>query len=161
TYNEPYHVARKFASLDHLSGGRAGWNVVTSFTDGEARNFGRDRNPDHADRYERAREFVTVVRGLWDSWDGDAFVRGKASGRYFDREKLHVLDHGGKHFAVRGPLNIPRPPQGHPVIFQAGASDEGLALAAATADVVYSAAQTVEDARSFYARLKGRVAALG
>ncbi|HEX2885483.1 LLM class flavin-dependent oxidoreductase [Vineibacter terrae] len=161
TYNEPYHVARKFASLDHLSGGRAGWNVVTSFTDGEARNFSRDRHPDHASRYARAREFVAVVRGLWDSWDDDAFVRDKASGRYFDPDKLHVLDHRGVHFAVRGPLNIARAPQGHPVIFQAGASEDGLSLAAATADVVYAAAQTFEDARSFYQRLKARVAAQG
>lgn len=161
TYNEPYHVARKFASLDHLSGGRAGWNVVTSFTDGEARNFSRDRNPTHASRYGRAREFVTVVKGLWDSWDDDAFVRDKTTGRYFDPAKLHVLDHRGAHFSVRGPLNIPRSPQGHPILFQAGASDEGLDLAAATADVVYSAAQTIEDAQAFYAKLKGRAAALG
>ena len=161
TYNEPYHVARKFATLDHLSHGRAGWNVVTSFTDGEARNFNRESHPDHATRYGRAREFVSVVQGLWDSWDDDAFVRDKLSGRYFDPAKLHVLNHRGEHFSVRGPLNIARSPQGHPVIFQAGASDDGLELAAATADAVYVAAQTLEEARTYYARLKAKVAGLG
>lgn len=161
TYNEPYHVARKFASLDHLSRGRAGWNVVTSFTDGEARNFNRERHPDHASRYARAREFVAVVRGLWDSWDDGAFLRDKTAGRYFDPAGLHVLDHRGDHFTVRGPLNISRPPQGHPVIFQAGASDDGLSLAAATADVVYAAAQTFEEAQGFYQRLKARVQSAG
>ncbi|MDR5836479.1 LLM class flavin-dependent oxidoreductase [Caballeronia sp. LZ034LL] len=161
TYNEPYHVARKFATLDHLSGGRAGWNVVTSFTDGEARNFNREHHPDHASRYSRAREFVAVVRGLWDSWDDDAFVRDKHTGRYFDPAGLHVLDHRGEHFSVRGPLNLARSPQGHPVIFQAGSSDDGIGLAAATADAVYVAAQTLEEAQTYYARLKLEVAALG
>lgn len=161
TYNEPYHVARKFATLDHLSHGRAGWNVVTSFTDGEARNFNREHHPDHTSRYGRAREFVSVVQGLWDSWDDDAFVRDKQSGRYFDPAKLHVLNHRGEHFSVRGPLNIARSPQGHPVIFQAGASDDGLELAAATADAVYVAAQTLDEARNYYARLKARVSSLG
>jgi N-acetyl-S-(2-succino)cysteine monooxygenase len=161
TYNEPYHIARKFASLDHLSNGRAGWNVVTSFSDGEARNFNRESHPNHTTRYGRAREFVSVVRGLWDSWDDDAFVRDKASGRYFDPQKLHVLNHRGAHFAVRGPLNIARAPQGHPIIFQAGASDDGLGLAAETADAVYTAAQTLEEAQAYYARLKGKIAAAG
>jgi FMN-dependent oxidoreductase (nitrilotriacetate monooxygenase family) len=161
TYNEPYHVARKFATLDHLSHGRAGWNVVTSFTDGEARNFNREHHPDHTSRYRRAREFVSVVRGLWDSWDDDAFLRDKQSGRYFDPAKLHVLNHRGEHFSVRGPLNIARSPQGHPVIFQAGASDDGLELAAATADAVYVAAQTLDEAQTYYTRLKAKVASLG
>ena len=116
SYNEPYHVARKFASLDHISGGRAGWNLVTSVQDAEAQNFGRDSHFGHAERYDRAREFAEVVRGLWDSWEDDAFLRDVDSGLYFDRNKLHNLDYKGKHFSVKGPLNVPRPPQGHPVI---------------------------------------------
>ncbi|WP_439816295.1 LLM class flavin-dependent oxidoreductase [Zavarzinia sp. CC-PAN008] len=161
TYNEPYHVARLFASLDHLSGGRAGWNAVTSFTDAEAHNFGREAHLDHDTRYDRAREFVGLVRDLWDSWDDDAFVRDKASGRYFLPGRLHVLNHRGRHFAVKGPLNVPRSPQGHPVIFQAGASADGLDLAAATAEVVYAAAQAKADAQAYYTTLKARAAALG
>ncbi|AQH02723.1 nitrilotriacetate monooxygenase [Burkholderia sp. KK1] len=161
TYNEPYHVARKFATLDHLSHGRAGWNVVTSFTDGEARNFNREHHPDHKSRYSRAREFVSVVQGLWDSWDDDAFVRDKHTGRYFDPTKMNVLNHRGDHFSVRGPLNIARSPQGHPVLFQAGSSDDGLELAAATADAVYVAAQTLDEAKAYYTRLKGKVEGLG
>lgn len=158
TYNEPYHVARKFASLDHISGGRAGWNVVTSVTDMEAANFNLDAAPSYASRYERAAEFVAVVRGLWESWEDDAFLRDKASGINFDPEKLHVLNHKGKHFTVRGPLNVARTPQGAPVIVQAGASEEGRELAAATADVVYAAAQTLEEARAYYASVKDRMA---
>lgn len=161
TYNEPYHVARKFASLDHISGGRAGWNVVTSVTDMEAANFNLDAAPRYADRYERAAEFVEVVRGLWDSWEDDAFIRDKASGINFDPAKLHVLNHRGKHFTVRGPLNVARTPQGAPVIVQAGASEEGRELAAATADVVYAAAQTLEEARAYYASVKDRMVRYG
>ena len=130
SYNEPYHMARKFASLDHISGGRAGWNVVTSANLSEAFNFGREAHYEHDDRYDRAVEFIEVVRGLWDSWDDDAFVRDRASGRYFDPAKLHYLNHKGEHFSVRGPLNVARPPQGHPVIFQAGSSEVGRELAA-------------------------------
>jgi N-acetyl-S-(2-succino)cysteine monooxygenase len=161
TYNEPYHVARKFASLDFLSGGRAGWNTVTSADDHEALNFGFDQQIAHPNRYKRAEEFLDVVRGLWDSWEDDAFVRDKESGLYFEPEKLHILDHRGPHFQVRGPLNIPRPPQGYPVLVQAGSSDAGKTLAARTAEVVFTAQQTVEDARAFYADLKGRLAAFG
>ncbi len=161
TYNEPYHVARKFASLDHISGGRAGWNVVTSRTDMEAQNFGLDASPSYDDRYDRAPEFVEVVCGLWDSWDDGAFVRDQTSGINYDRAKAHVLDHKGKHFSVRGPLNVERPPQGHPVIVQAGASDQGRELAAATADVIYAASQTLEEARAYYASVKGRMAKYG
>ena len=161
TYNEPYHVARKFASLDHLSGGRAGWNVVTSVTDMEARNFNRDAAPSTDLRYDRAAEFVTVVRGLWDSWEDDAFVRDKASGINYDPAKLHVLNHNGPHFKVAGPLNVARTPQGAPVIVQAGASEQGRELAAATADVVYAAAQTLEAAQAYYASVKGRMAKYG
>jgi len=138
TYNEPYHVARKLASLDHLSHGRAAWNLVTSASDEEARNFGRDTHLDHGIRYERGAEFVDVVGGLWDGWDDDAFVFDKTTGQYADRSKLHLLEHRGEHFAVRGPLNIPRPVQGHPPLFQAGASEAGRALAGRTADAVFT-----------------------
>jgi alkanesulfonate monooxygenase len=161
TYNEPFHVARKFASLDHISGGRAGWNVVSSFTDTEARNFGFDQAPDYDRRYDRAGEFVEVVRGLWDSWEEDAFVHDKASGVFYDEAKLHVLGHKGKHFAVAGPLNVARAPQGHPVIFQAGASDPGRELAAATADALYAASETLEHAQAYYADVKRRMPRYG
>lgn len=161
TYNEPYHVARKFASLDHISGGRAGWNVVTSVTDMEAQNFNRDKAPGYDLRYDRAAEFVEVVRGLWESWEDDAFLRDKASGLNYDPSKLHVLNHQGQHFQVRGPLNVARTPQGAPVIVQAGASEQGRELAAATADVVYAAAQTLADAQAYYADVKGRMAKYG
>jgi len=161
TYNEPYHVARKFASLDHISGGRAGWNVVTSATDMEAQNFGLDGAPPKGGRYDRATEFVEVVKGLWESWEDDAFVRDKASGLNYDPAKVHVLNHEGAHFRVKGPLNVARTPQGRPIIVQAGASDQGRELAAATADVIYAAAQTLEDARAYYQDVKGRMARYG
>ena len=161
TWNEPYHIARKFASLDHISGGRAGWNVVTSVTAQEARNFGYDSPPDYDRRYDRAAEFVEVVRGLWDSWEDDAFLRDKASGINFDPAKAHVLNHQGPHFKVAGPLNVARTPQGAPVIVQAGASDQGREMAAASADVVYAAAQTLAEAQAYYASVKGRMAKYG
>lgn len=161
TYNEPYHIARKFASLDHISGGRAAWNVVTSATDMEAQNFGLVGAPPKTGRYDRAIEFVEVVKGLWESWEDDAFVRDKASGLNYDPGKVHALDHEGAHFRVKGPLNIARTPQGRPIIIQAGASDQGRELAAATADVIYAAAQTLDDARAYYADVKGRMAKYG
>jgi FMN-dependent oxidoreductase (nitrilotriacetate monooxygenase family) len=161
TYEEPYLVARRFASLDLISGGRSGWNVVTSANDTEAANFGRDRHLAKAARYARAREFVGVVRGLWDSWDDDAFEFDKAGGRFYDPGKRHVLDHAGEHFKVRGPLTVARSPQGQPVIVQAGASEDGRQLAAETAEVVFCAHQSVEAARGFYADVKGRMAAAG
>jgi FMN-dependent oxidoreductase (nitrilotriacetate monooxygenase family) len=161
TYNEPYHTARRVASLDFLSKGRAGWNLVTSASDEEARNFGRERNLDHATRYERGREFVDVVRGLWDSWDDDALVRDKAGGRFADPAKLHTLNHHGKHFTVRGPLNIARPPQGYPVLFQAGASEAGRDLAAATADAVFTLTAPVDRLHDFYVDVKRRAAGYG
>ena len=120
TYNEPYHIARKFASLDRISGGRVGWNVVTSWSEQEALNFGRETHMEHAVRYHRAHEFMEVVQGLWDSFEDDAFIRNKATGQYFDPKKLHTLNHRGELFTVRGPLNASRPPQGYPVIAQAG-----------------------------------------
>ena len=161
TYNEPYHLARNFASLDHLSGGRAGWNLVTSANAAEAANFGKDEHLEHSRRYEKAEEFIDVVTGLWDSWDDDAFFRDKESGRYFDPEKLHILEHRGTHFKVRGPLNVARPPQGHPVKVQAGSSEPGKELAARTAEVVFTAHQTLELAQAFYSDLKGRLSKYG
>ncbi|WP_426955579.1 LLM class flavin-dependent oxidoreductase [Muricoccus radiodurans] len=161
TYNEPWHIARKFASLDHISGGRAGWNVVTSGNPAEAWNFGREEHWEHAARYRRAREFHDVVTGLWDSWADDAFIRDVDSGVYFDPDRMRVLNHKGEHFAVRGPLNIARPVQGWPVIVQAGASDDGRQLAAETAEVVFAGTGTVEDARAFYADIKARAGQAG
>lgn len=156
TYNEPFHIARKFASLDHISGGRVGWNVVTSWSEAEAKNFSRDKHLEHSIRYGRAEEFVDVVRGLWDSWEDDAFMRDKEGGRYFDPSKMHVLNHVGEDFSVRGPLNIARPPQGYPVIAQAGSSEPGQDLAARTADLIYTAKQKKDDAIGFYKSVKGR-----
>jgi FMN-dependent oxidoreductase (nitrilotriacetate monooxygenase family) len=161
SYNEPYHVARKFASLDHISGGRAGWNVVTSSNISEAYNFGREAHYEHGERYDRAVEFVEVVQGLWDSWDDDAFVRDRASGRYFDPAKLHALNHKGTHFSVRGPLNVARAPQGHPVLFQAGSSDVGREVAARFAEGVFTPQHTLAGSHEFYRDLKGRMAKYG
>ncbi|OBY88374.1 nitrilotriacetate monooxygenase [Pseudomonas sp. AU11447] len=161
SYNEPYHVARKFASLDHLSGGRSGWNLVTSDAAAEALNFNRQEHFGHAERYARAREFHDVVTGLWDSWEDDAFTRDKASGQYYDPAKLHVLNHEGEHFRVQGPLNVARSPQGRPVIVQAGSSETGRELAAQTAEVVFTAQTSLAAARDFYSDLKGRLGKFG
>ena len=161
TYDEPYHVARRFASLDHISNGRAGWNVVTTSNPDSSRNFGREEHVEHAERYRRAREFYDVVTGLWDSWADDAFVRDAENGIYFDPDKLHVLDHAGPHLSVRGPLNIARPVQGWPVIVQAGASEAGRQLAAETAEAVFSPQRDVAEARRFYADVKGRMERIG
>ncbi|HYQ39310.1 MAG TPA: LLM class flavin-dependent oxidoreductase [Pseudomonas sp.] len=161
SFNEPYHLARKFASLDWISGGRAGWNQVTSNTLAEARNFNRDEHLEHALRYERAGEFLDVVKGLWDSWEDDAFVRDQASGQFFDPAKLHVLDHRGKHFQVKGPLNVARPPQGYPVLVQAGSSEAGKEIAARSAEAIFTAHQSLESAQAFYADVKGRLAKYG
>ena len=161
TYNHPFNVARKIASIDHLSQGRAGWNLVTSATDAEALNFGLSQQVPHHARYERASEFVDVVRKLWDSWDDDAFVMDAQSGRYYDPEKLHLINHQGAHYQVKGPLNVARAPQGHPVVFQAGASEDGQWLAARTAEAVYTAAQTKEAAQTYYRSLKSKVVAVG
>ncbi|WP_122446474.1 LLM class flavin-dependent oxidoreductase [Pseudomonas viridiflava] len=161
TYNEPYHVARKFASLDHLSGGRAGWNLVTSDAAAEAQNFGRSEHVGHAERYSRAREFYEVVTGLWNSWADDAFTRDKASGQYYDPAKVQELNHQGEHFSVKGPLNVARSPQGQPVVVQAGSSEVGRDLAAQTAEVVFTAQTSLASAQAFYADIKGRLAAYG
>ena len=161
SFSEPYNVARQFASLDHLSGGRAAWNVVTSANDYAARNFGHARLAAHADRYRRAGEFVDVVRQLWDTWDDDAFQLDRASGRYFDPARQHPVAHQGEFFTVHGALNMARPPQGRPVIIEAGASDTGQELAARTAELVFSSNNTPEEARRFTEGLKGRMAKYG
>jgi FMN-dependent oxidoreductase (nitrilotriacetate monooxygenase family) len=161
SYEHPYFLARKFASLDLISEGRAGWNLITSGNPTEADNFGRVPHPPKAERYRRAREFAEVVIGLWNSWDDDAFVRDRASGVFFDRDKMHVLDHEGQYFSVRGPLNVARSPQGQPVLVQAGASDDGMELAAETAEVVFAAQTTLEGGKKFYSEVKGRMAKYG
>jgi alkanesulfonate monooxygenase len=161
SYNEPYHVARKFASIDFISHGRAGWNLVTSGQAADAYNFSRDEHYDHAVRYGRAREFAQVVVGLWDSWDDDAFIRDKESGVFLDPDKKHPLNHQGDWFKVRGPLNVPRTPQGRPVIVQAGGSEDMIQVAAEFAEVIFCAPLNIEQGRIFYAELKGRMAQHG
>ena len=161
SFNEPYNVARKFASLDHISNGRAGWNIVTSSSPIEAHNFGLDAHIEHAERYARAREFVEVVRGLWDSCEDGAIVIDKASGAFFDKARVHTLDHVGPHFKVRGPLSIPRCPQGHPVLVQAGSSEDGMTLAAGVAEVIFTIQRTLDGAQSFYRGIKVRAEAGG
>src|ERR1700754_2462908 len=161
TFDEPYHIARRFASLDHISNGRAGWNIVTTSNPDAALNFGLDDHMEHDERYKRAREFYDVVTGLWDSFADDAFTRDVESGIYFDPAKMHVLDHKGQYLSVRGPLNIARPVQGWPVIVQAGASDAGKQLAAETGEAVFNAQNNLDDARRFYADVKGRMDKLG
>lgn len=161
TFNDPFNIARRFATLDFISKGRAGWNLVTSFNEDEAQNYGLDAHVKHADRYERAAEFIDVVAGLWDSWEEDAIIRDKESGVYFDVDKMHFLQHEGKHFKVRGPLPMGRSPQGRPVIFQAGASEPGRALAARTADVVFTLQSTIEGGRAFRDDIRSRAEAFG
>ncbi|MBV9554987.1 MAG: NtaA/DmoA family FMN-dependent monooxygenase, partial [Alphaproteobacteria bacterium] len=158
SFNEPFNVARTFGSIDHLSGGRAAWNVVTTSNLKAAQNYGLDEHLDHELRYARAEEFVDVVLGLWDCWEDDAIVANKATGQFVDAAKVRPLNHKGRFFKVRGPLNQARPPQGHPVIIQAGGSPSGLELAARTADVVFSVVQELEPAKAAYADLKGRMA---
>jgi alkanesulfonate monooxygenase len=161
TYFEPFHVARFFASLDQISGGRAGWNLVTSLAVAEAYNFGKESHPHHGDRYARAREFAKVVLGLWDTWEDGAVVADKQTGIYLDRSKLHFLNHKGKHFSVRGPLTVHRSPQGHPVIVQAGQSEDGRDLAGETAEITFTVQQDLDAAKAFYADIKRRALACG
>ena len=161
SYNDPYHIARKFASLDHISNGRSGWNIVTSYNPHEASNFGLDSHASHDERYLKAREFYDVVTGLWDSWADDAFIRDVEKGVYFDPEKLNILNHDGKFLKVRGPLNVARPIQGWPVIVQAGASEAGRQLAAETAEVLFGAANTIEDGKSYYSDINERMSKIG
>jgi N-acetyl-S-(2-succino)cysteine monooxygenase len=161
TYDEPFAVARRFASLDHISKGRAGWNLVTTSNPGDALNFSHDAHVARDDRYARAGEFAKIVKGLWDSWADDAFPQDKATGRYLDPSRVHALNHKGAHFSVAGPLNAPRPVQGHPVIFSAGQSETGKELSAATADCVFAIEGTIDRAQQLYADLKGRLAKYG
>lgn len=161
THHEPFQLARQFASIDHVSGGRAGWNVVTSSRDAEARNFSEDRIPPKSERYERAKEALTVCFGLWESWEPDAFLHDRSSGLFFDRSKLHAINHKGKHFRVDGPLTVPRTPQGRPIIVQAGSSEEGMEFASLFADVIYTLHRTLDTAQSFYTRMKKLAAAAG
>src|SRR5215469_10962476 len=161
TFEPPYLIARRFASLDHISGGRAGWNIVTTSNPDAALNFGLDEHMEHGDRYRRAREFYDVVIGLWDSWADDAFVRNVEDGIFFDPVKMHVLNHKGQYLSVRGPLNIARPVQGWPVIVQAGASDAGRQLAAETAEAVFTAQSDITAGREFYADVKARAEKAG
>ncbi|KQT68968.1 MULTISPECIES: LLM class flavin-dependent oxidoreductase [unclassified Aureimonas] len=161
SYYEPYNIARLYASADHMSGGRMCWNVVTSDHDETGYNYNREGLAPHAERYERGEEFIDTVFGLWDSFEDDALLLDRESGLYYDKDKLHTLDHKGKHFQVRGPLNIARTPQGRPVIAQAGGSEQGMELAARTAEMVFSLASNVEKNRAFYANVKGRMAKYG
>ncbi|VVP90522.1 Putative monooxygenase MoxC [Pseudomonas fluorescens] len=161
SYTEPFQVARQFASLDHISGGRAGWNVVTSWLSGTADNFGKSEHPPHAVRYRIAKEHVNVVKGLWDSWEDDAFAYDKQSGEFFTPGKLHALDHKGEFFSVKGPLNISRSKQGQPVIFQAGTSEDGRNFAAQNSDAIFVSPEKFEDAQAYYLDLKTRAAGFG
>ncbi|VVO33898.1 Putative monooxygenase MoxC [Pseudomonas fluorescens] len=161
SYTEPFQVARQFASLDHISGGRAGWNVVTSWLSGTADNFGKTEHPPHAVRYRIAKEHVNVVKGLWDSWEDDAFAYDKQSGEFFTPGKLHALEHKGEFFSVKGPLNISRSQQGQPVIFQAGTSEAGRNFAAENSDAIFVSPEGFDDARAYYHDLKKRAADFG
>jgi len=161
SYSEPYNIARMFASLDHISNGRIAWNVVTSAMDEEAKNFGRDGNIEHAHRYERADEFIEIAKTLWDSWEDDALVIDRESGQFADPAKVHQLNHKGRHFQVRGPLNISRPPQGHPLIFQAGSSDAGRNLAAKHADVQFAIIRNIEEGLRYRSDVNARLARFG
>ncbi|WP_407673668.1 LLM class flavin-dependent oxidoreductase [Paenibacillus hunanensis] len=161
SYSEPFTVSRQLASLDHISGGRAGWNVVTSPLEGSALNYSREEHPSHPERYRIASEYLDVAKGLWDSWEEDAFTRDKETGVFFDPDKLHTLHHKGEYFSVQGPLNIGRTPQGQPVIFQAGSSEDGKNLAARSADAIFTGQETLEDAQTFYQDVKKRVVSYG
>lgn len=161
SYNEPYSAARRLSTLDHISHGRAGWNVVTSTTQNEAHNFGRDAHFGHSERYARAGEFIEVAKKLWDSWDDDAFVADREAGSYIDTDKVHAVNHAGEFFKVAGPMTTGRSPQGHPVIVQAGSSNDGLTLAAATAEAVFTSHPSLTSAKAFYDDLKARVVAAG
>lgn len=161
SYSEPFTVARQFASLDKISDGRAGWNIVTSPLEGSALNYGKKEHPEHDKRYRIATEYLEVARGLWDSWEDDAFVRNKETGVFFDPEKMHTLNHEGEFFSVKGPLNIARSKQGQPVIFQAGSSEVGKNYASKEADAVFTGHESVEDAAAFYQDVKARAAGFG
>jgi len=161
TYEDPYLLARKFASLDHITGGRAAWNLVTTESDEAAQNFSLQQHPDHAERYRRAEEFYDVVTGLWDGWEEGALVADVERAIFVDPQKVHRLDHNGQYYRVRGPLNVPRSPQGRPVVVQAGSSEAGRELAGRTAEVIFTAQQSLAEAKAFYSDVKGRLAKYG
>ncbi len=161
TYEDPYLLARKFASLDHISKGRAGWNVVTTASPDTARNFSLEKHPDPKTRYQRAHEFIEVTQKLWDSWEDDAFIYDKSTGEFFHADKVHEPLHTGQYFNVQGPLNVSRPPQGYPVIVQAGQSEEGRELAGKYAEVIFTAQQNLQDAQEFYRDVKNRLLKYG
>lgn len=161
SYSEPFTVARQFASLDLISKGRAGWNVVTSWLSGSANNYSKDEHPPHEKRYRIAQEHVDVVKGLWDSWEDDAFTRNKETGQFFDPTKLHTLNHKGEFFSVQGPLNIARSKQGQPVIFQAGTSEDGRNFASKNADAIFVGHENIDEAKAYYADIKRRAVAFG
>jgi FMN-dependent oxidoreductase (nitrilotriacetate monooxygenase family) len=161
TYNDPYNLARRLASVDHVSRGRCGWNIVTSAGADEAANFGLDDRPSHVDRYARADEFLSLTKALWDSWETDAVVADKATGRYADPARIHRVGHRGRYFSVAGPLNVERPPQGYPLLVQAGSSEDGKDFAARHAEAIFTAHQTYERARDFYADIKSRARSAG
>ena len=161
SYNEPYNLARRFASLDFVSGGRAGWNIVTTAGADAAQNFGLDDTPAHRSRYERAAEFVEVSTKLWDSWEDDAIVADKEVAIHADSAKVHVIEHEGRFFKVRGPLNVPRSPQGYPLLVQAGSSEDGKDFAARYSEAIFTAQPTLDEGKAFYADVKDRVAKVG
>ncbi|RVT92084.1 LLM class flavin-dependent oxidoreductase [Rhodovarius crocodyli] len=161
TYGEPYDIARRFASLDRVSRGRAGWNIVTSSNERAAQNFGHDTHLQHSQRYARATEFLEVAMALWDSWEEEALIADRKAGRFVDIGRVHAIDHQGAHFRVRGPLDFPRPPQGYPVLVQAGSSDDGREFAARFAEAIYTAQNTLSDAQAFYTDVKARMAGYG
>lgn len=161
TYEEPYLLARKFASLDHISNGRAAWNVVTTASESAAYNFGYEQQPTHSDRYDRAEEYVDLIQKLWDSWEDDAFLYNKDTGIFYDIDKLHHPNHKGKYYSVKGALNVPRSPQGYPVIVQAGSSEPGRELAGRYAEVIFTAHQDLGSAQAFYRDVKSRLAKYG
>ena len=161
SYGEPYDLARRFASIDHISGGRVGWNIVTTASRDAALNFGLDDRALHADRYERAEEFVQVAKKLWDSWEDDAPIGDKQAGVFADGSKIHQIDHAGTYYRVAGPLNAPRSPQGYPLLVQAGQSESGRDFAAREAEAVFTTQRSLEDGQAFYADMKRRAVAAG
>ena len=161
TYSDPFTVARQFMSIDHISNGRAGWNVVTSPLEGSALNYGKPEHPAHDLRYRMAEEYIEVAKGLWDSWEDDAFIRDQAAGNFIDEEKMHQLNHQGEFFSVQGPLNISRSPQGRPVLIQAGSSEAGRGFAAKIADAVFTGQANRASAEEFSSEVKSRAAAAG
>ncbi len=161
SFTEPYNIARQFGSLDHLTHGRIGWNVVTTFTDDSAKNFGLDALAPKTERYERAQEFVDLCKALWDSYEDDAIIRDKQSGQYFEPAKLHRVGHAGKHFKVLGPMNMDRPPQGYPVICQAGSSPEGTAFAAKNGELLFTVASSLERSKEYYQTIKAAASDAG